>query len=63
MVCDCTLALKDDLQKDPGIETVGTQKPEDFLFSSDLSLDPTPSGLENLAAEILPAELRYIGTS
>lgn len=28
------------------------------LAQADLSLDPTPSGLENLAAEILPAELR-----
>lgn len=28
------------------------------LSQADLSLDPTPSGLENLAAEILPAELR-----
>lgn len=28
------------------------------LNQADLSLDPTPSGLENLAAEILPAELR-----
>ncbi|XP_028718072.1 protein Hook homolog 2 isoform X3 [Peromyscus leucopus] len=28
------------------------------LTQADLSLDPTPSGLENLAAEILPAELR-----
>ncbi|XP_026645002.1 protein Hook homolog 2 isoform X7 [Microtus ochrogaster] len=28
------------------------------LAQTDFSLDPTPSGLENLAAEILPAELR-----
>ncbi|XP_041910124.1 protein Hook homolog 2 isoform X3 [Arvicola amphibius] len=28
------------------------------LAQADFSLDPTPSGLENLAAEILPAELR-----
>lgn len=28
------------------------------LAQADLSLEPTPSGLENLAAEILPAELR-----
>lgn len=53
------LSPKDDSWKEDPRDGGGGYAAKTFSRSPDPSLDPTSSAVENLAAEILPAELRY----
>lgn len=46
-----------------GVEALQLPENKRFSHSPDPSLDPTSPAVENLAAEILPAELRYPGAT